>query len=179
MGGRHPGRRPSATPSTRAASVPGARPATLTEAFARAAGLTAVAQALASARDAQAARLTGWPVGRLLRGRRTAAARCAAARARSGHGAPGAVGQAQQSEVDNAITAFADSVGGGAPGAVGGQPAARRPAATRPVVPRALAGAVHAARLPRATRPPAWWRLVTAWQWLLTVLAAAAWCWPW
>src|SRR6185437_13268385 len=44
------------------------------------------------------------------------------------------VGQAQQSEVDNAITAFADTVGSGL---------------------------------------TAWWRLVTAWQWLLTVLAVA------
>ncbi len=39
------------------------------------------------------------------------------------------------------------------------------------MVPQALADAVHRAGDGEAA-VPAWWRLITAWQWLLTVLAA-------
>ena len=136
--------------------------------------MAAVAQAMASAREAQAARLTGWPAGRLLRRPPRPGARAA----RGGHGAAArqaidaAVGQAQQSEVDNAITAFADAVGGDAPRAVG-----RRPARGGPVQRGhgpAGAGRTRCAAVAAGwSGPPGWWRLVTAWQWLLTVLAAA------
>jgi hypothetical protein len=83
--------------------------------------------------------------------------------------ADAAAGQAQQSEVDNAITAFADAVGGDLPAPWGG---ALRDAArcNANMVPQALASAVHKV-VTGGSRPPAWWRLVTAWQWLLTVLA--------
>jgi hypothetical protein len=157
------GKRETTDPS---ASVPREPAARLTDAFARAAGLSAVAQALASAREAQADLLTGWVAGRLLRGRRdpmvTEVAR---------QSAETAVGQAQQSEVDNALTAFADAVGGELPEpwAGGLREAARCNAG---MVPQALAGAVQAAVAASRSRLPAWWRLVTAWQWLLTVLAA-------
>ncbi len=156
------------------ASVPGEPAARLAGAFARAAGLTAVAQAMATARQAQGARLVGWPAGRLLRRRRNPVPALRAARA-AGAGrldAEAAVGQAQQSEVDNAITAFADAAGGGLPEpwAGGLREAARGNAG---LVPQALAGAVHAAAAAGRSRPPGWWRLVTAWQWLLTVLAGA------
>jgi energy-coupling factor transporter ATP-binding protein EcfA2 len=151
------------------ATVPREAATRLTGAFARAAGLTAVAQAMASAREAQAARLTGWPVGRLLGGRRDP---MRALRAAGAAAADAATGQAQQSEVDNAITAFADSVGSGLPEpwAGGLRDAARCNAG---MVPQALAGAVQAAVAEAKSGPPAWWRLVTAWQWLLTVIAAA------
>jgi energy-coupling factor transporter ATP-binding protein EcfA2 len=150
------------------ASVPKEPAAKLTDAFAQAAGLSAVAQAMAGAREAQAARLTGWPVGRLLGGRRDPMRALRAAGASAG----AAVGQAQQSEVDNAITAFADTVGSGLPEPWAGslREAARRNAS---MVPQALAGAVQAAVAEGKSGPPAWWRLVTAWQWLLTVLAVA------
>jgi hypothetical protein len=90
----------------------------------------------------------------------------------AGASAGAAVGQAQQSEVDNAITAFADTVGSGLPEPWAGslREAARRNAS---MVPQALAGAVQAAVAEGKSGPPAWWRLVTAWQWLLTVLAVA------
>ena len=95
---------------------------------------------MASAREAQAARLTGWPAGRLLGGRRDPMRALRAA----GRAAEAAVGQAQQSEVDNAITAFADAVGGGLPEpwAGGLREAARCNAG---MVPQALADAVQAA----------------------------------
>jgi GTP-binding protein EngB required for normal cell division len=96
------------------ANVPPAPAGQLAEAFTGAAGLAAVAQAMASARGAQAARLTGWPAERLLR-RRSAVPALRAAGGGPASRAAEVVGQAQQSEVDNAITAFADSVGGALP----------------------------------------------------------------
>ena len=113
-------------------------------------------------------RLTGWPAGQLLGGRRDPMRALRAA----GRAAKTATGQAQQSEVDNAITAFADTVGSALPEPWAGslREAARCNAG---MVPQALAGAVQAAAAEVRSGPPAWWRLVTAWQWLLTVLAAA------
>ena len=144
--------------------VPEAAARQLTEAFARAAGVVAVAQAMASARGAQAARLTGWPVARLLRRRSAVPA---------GRQAAEAAGQAQQSEVDNAITAFADSVGGALPKpwAATLRETARGNAG---LVPQALADAVRTVAATGRARPPAWWRLVTLWQWLLAAVAAVA-----
>jgi hypothetical protein len=151
------------------ACVPAEPAQRLTAAFAGAAGLTAVAAAMASARQAQAARLTGWPAGRLLRRHDPARALGTTAGARQAVDA--AIGQAQQSEVDNATTTFADAVGGQLiePWAGSLREAARQNSAR---VPRALADGVRSAAAGTAP-PPGWWRLVTAWQWLLTVLAVA------
>ena len=153
--------------SDQSANVPREPAARLVEAFAQAAGISAVAQSVASAREAQAARLTGWPVGRLFGKSRGPVAAGTASR-----GGEVAVGQAQQSEVDNALTAFADAVGSGLrePWAGSLRAAAR---CNSGMVPQALAGAVQATVTARRTGPPGWWRLVTAWQWLLAILAAA------
>jgi energy-coupling factor transporter ATP-binding protein EcfA2 len=161
-------RRDAADPG---ASVPAAPAAALTEAFSRAAGLAAVVQAMASARAAQAAQLTGWPAARLLRRGPGRALRAGAGPGAIRQAAAAAVGYAQQSEVDNAITAFADSVGGGLPEpwATSLREAARCNAG---LVPQALADGVQATAAAGRQKPPGWWRLVTAWQWLLTVLAA-------
>lgn len=155
-----------------AASVPRKPAEQLIGAFARAAGLTAVVQAMASGRDVQAARRTGWPAGHLLAGRRDP---IRGLRAVTGPqatvAADAGAGQAQQSEVDNAITTFADAVGGDLPAPWAGslRDAARCNAS---MVPQALAGAVHKVATGEWSRSPAWWGLVTAWQWLLTVIAA-------
>ena len=158
-----------------AGCVPQAAAEQLSEAFAGAAGLTAVAQAMASARQAQGARLTGWPAGGLLMKARRDPVRSL----RPGGGAKAvqqaaraAAGQAQQSEVDNAITVFGDTVGNGLPEPWAGslREAARCNAG---LVPRALTTAVREAAVAGASRPPAWWHLVTAWQWLLSLLAVA------
>jgi GTP-binding protein EngB required for normal cell division len=144
----------------------------LTDAFAGAAGLTAVAEALAGAREAQAARFTGWPPARLARWRRDPVRSLRASRAI----AATVAGQAQQSEVDNAITAFSDAVGGTLPEP---WPGTLRDAARSNVaaVPSALAGAVGGAAAGEGAKVPVWWRLITAWQWLLTVLAVAGVVW--
>jgi energy-coupling factor transporter ATP-binding protein EcfA2 len=151
-------------------------PATeLTEAFARAAGLTAAAESLANAREVLAARFTGWPLAQLARRRRDPIRSLRTAGQNHGGSADGqaatAVARAPQSEVDNAITAFADAVGGELPGpwASSLRDAARCNAS---MVPAALADAVHQA-VPGTRRVPVWWRLIKAWQWLLTVLAVA------
>jgi GTP-binding protein EngB required for normal cell division len=161
-------------------AVPAAPAGDLTEAFAAAAGLTAVAEAAASARAALAARFTGWPPALLARRRRDPlrALRGGTARTpRTGdRAAPAdAAGQASQSEVDNAITAFADTAGDGLPEpwATSLRDAARSNAAR---VPRALSDAVRRA-IADGPAVPAWWRLITAWQWLLTVLAAGGIIW--
>jgi GTP-binding protein EngB required for normal cell division len=149
--------------SDQSVNVPREPAARLADAFAQAAGISAVAQSMASTREAQAARLTGWPASRLFGKRRGPGAARRAAEV--------AVGQAQQSEVDNALTAFADAIGGGLPEpwASSLRAAARCNAG---MVPQALAGAVQATVSENRTGPPGWWRLVTAWQWLLTILAA-------
>jgi GTP-binding protein EngB required for normal cell division len=158
-------------------AVPEAPAASLTGAFAAAAGLTAVAESAAGARQAEAARFTGWPPAllarrgndrdpvRSLRGRTAEPAAIAT----------GGAGHASQSEVDNAINAFADTVTDGLPEpwSASLRAAARRNAGQ---VPRALAGAVREA-VPRSAAVPTWWRLITVWQWLLTVLAVGGVVW--
>jgi hypothetical protein len=153
-------------------NVPDGPARELADEFAQAAGLAAVADALAGAREAQAARFTGWPPARLVRRRRDPVR---SLRAASNVSATGA-GRAQQSEVDNAITGFADAVGGGLPEpwSTTLREAARSNAAS---VPSALADAVGGAVRGEGTKVPLWWRLITAWQWLLTVLALAGLVW--
>ena len=156
----------------------------LTEAFAQAAGISAVAQTMASAREAQAARFTGWPVARLVRRRRDPVRELreiAASDAQDGPGAgaaprhaPPAVAAlspaAQQSEVDNAITRLAEAVGGQlpAPWSRSLREAARSGAAQ---VPGELTAAVRAGSA--GGKVPRWWRLIALWQWLLAALAVA------
>ncbi|HEY6791271.1 MAG TPA: GTP-binding protein [Trebonia sp.] len=154
-----------------ASFVPEKPAAALVAALAQASGIAAVAETLASAREAQATRFTGWPVARLVarrdpvRGLRGRTRPVAAASSRT----------AQQSEVDNAITRFADDIGGQlpAPWTHSLREAAR---AAAPRVPGALATAVGEGAPPRAA-VPAWWRLIGAWQWLLTLLAVAGVAW--
>jgi GTP-binding protein EngB required for normal cell division len=154
--------------------VPAAAADQLGEAFAGAAGLAAVAQAMASAREAQGVRRTGWPAGRLLKARRdpVRSLRPGGGAKAVQRAAEAAAGQAQQSEVDNAITVFGDTVGKGLPEpwAGGLREAARTNAG---MVPQALTTAVQEAAIASASPPPAWWRLVTAWQWLLALIAVA------
>jgi GTP-binding protein EngB required for normal cell division len=156
-----------------AANVPEGPAADLTAAFARASGLTAVAESLGSAREALAARFTGWPPARLVRRPRDPVR---SLRGSEDSAAAAAAGQAQQSEVDNAITALADTVGGGLPDpwAASLRAAARSNAG---LVSQALADAVHQVVPGGKPRVPAWWRLITGWQWLLTVLAVAGAAW--
>jgi len=153
-------------------AVPERPAAELTGAFAAAAGLTAVAESVANARQAVAATFTGWPPALLARRGRGPVS---ALRTRAAQPAGSAAGQASQSEVDNAINAFADQITDGLPEpwSASLRAAARSNAGQ---VPRALANAVREA-VPGDAAVPGWWRLITAWHWLLTVLAVGGVVW--
>jgi hypothetical protein len=144
--------------------VPAAPAATLTTAFAKAAGVAAVTETLNGARERSAAGYIGWPPARLagrLRGqphaRKTATADS------------GDTARAQRSDIDNAITAFADEVGGSLP-----EPwsrTVREAARSRADEAQAALGAAVAAGLPLRDKVTGWWRLVALAQWLLMALS--------
>ncbi|HTU72510.1 MAG TPA: GTP-binding protein [Trebonia sp.] len=161
--------------------VPEVPAGALVEALAQASGVAAVAEAMASAREAQAIRFTGWPLARALATRRDpvrslrGAMESGAAHVGSRHpgaGAPSGVVQpaaAQESEVDNAITRFADAIGGQAP-AVWARALREAARSQAPQIPGALASAIREG-IPDRASVPGWWRLIALWQWLLIMLA--------
>ncbi|HEY1626086.1 MAG TPA: GTPase [Streptosporangiaceae bacterium] len=137
--------------------------AALAAAFEKAAGVTAVTEGLHGARERTAVRYVGWPL----------------AKARGGPAArkqePAEPPRAQRSDIDNAITEFADEVGGSLP-----EPwsrtvrvAARSKAAQAQ---DALGNAV-AQGLPPQHRVTGWWRLIALAQWLLMLLVVAGVAW--
>ena len=144
--------------------VPAAPAATLTAAFARAAGVTAVTETLNGVRERSAAGYIGWPPARLvgrLRGQPPARKATAAD--------AGDTAQAQRSDIDNAITAFADEVGGSLP-----EPwsrTVREAARSRAGEAQALLGVAVASGLPPRDKVTGWWRLVALAQWLLMALS--------
>ena len=161
------------------ASVPPGPAAKLTEAFARAAGLSAVTDALQAMREAQAVRYVEWPLARLARwrhGRDPVRGLRASGADRDARSIAAAVaGQAQQSDIDNAITVFADEVGGPLP-----EPWSRtvRDAARSGTADaRAALGAAVREALPSGAGMTGWWRLIRFWQWLLIALAVAGLAW--
>jgi GTP-binding protein EngB required for normal cell division len=155
-------------------SVPAAPALAVADALAHAAGLSAVTDALEDVREIHAAKYLSWPFARIsgwLPGRdpvRSVRLSRASADARI---AVAAGADAQQSEIDSAITVFAQAISDGLP-----EPwprtvrtAARSRAAD---ISSALTAAISES-VPDAARIPGWWRLVCAWQWLLVALVAA------
>jgi GTP-binding protein EngB required for normal cell division len=142
-------------------------PATvLTAAFTRAAGVAAVTEALHGIRMRTANRYVGWPPALL-------AARLRGHLTRSPEQIPAP--QAQRSDIDNAVTEFADELGGSLP-----EPWAR----TVRVAARSRAGEAQAAlgtavsrALPDRGKVTGWWRLVAIAQWLLMLLIVAGVAW--
>jgi hypothetical protein len=168
-----------ATPArTALESVPAAPALAVADALAHAAGLAAVTDALEDVREIHAAKYLSWPFARIsgwLRGRdpvRSVRMSRASADARI---AVAAGADAQQSEIDSAITVFAEAISESLPDP---WPRTVRSAARS----RAsdISGTLTAAisdSVPAAARIPAWWRLVCAWQWLLVALVAAGIAW--
>jgi len=150
--------------------VPAGPAGTLTTAFAKAAGVTAVTQTLNGVRERSAAGYIGWPPARLagrLRGQPSARKAAAAD--------PGDAAQAQRSDIDNAITAFADEVGASLP-----EPwsrTVREAARSRADEAQAVLGAAVADGLPPRGKVTGWWRLVAVAQWLLMALSLAGLIW--
>ena len=151
--------------------IPSGPAATLTSAFAKAAGVAAATETLNGARERRAGSYIGWPPGRL------------AARLRGAGPTPrkllvgdaADVAQAQRSEIDNAITVFADEVGGSLP-----EPwsrTVRAAARSRANEAQAALGAAVAQGLPARDRVTGWWRLIALVQWLLMLLTVAGLVW--
>ena len=152
--------------------VPPAPAATLTAAFAKAAGVAAATETLNGARERQAVSYIGWPPGRLA-ARLRRAGRAPARKLRAGD--PADMAQAQRADIDNAITAFADEVGGPLP-----EPwsrTVRAAARSRAGDAQSALGSVVARGLPPRDKVTGWWRLIALAQWLLMLLAVGGVAW--
>ena len=150
--------------------VPAGPAGTLTAAFAKAAGAAAVTETLNGVRERSAAGYIGWPPARLvarLRGQAPAHKLLASD--------PGQAGQAQRSDIDNAINVFASEVGGSLP-----EPwsrTVRAAARSRADEAQAALGTAVAQGLPRRDKVTNWWRLIALAQWLLVALMLAGLIW--
>ena len=148
----------------------------LTAALADAAGVPLVVEAVAKAHRHRAVAATGWPVTRHLRRLRPDPLR----RLRLESGRAGdrtslpAASAVQRSRVETAIRDVAERAADGLPAPWAA--AVRRAATSRLAeLPDALDHAVATGW--GEARPPRWWRLVGAWQWLLLAVAAAGLLW--
>jgi hypothetical protein len=150
--------------------VPAGPVGTLTAAFAKAAGARAATETLNGVRERSAAGYIGWPPARLaarLRGEAPAHKLLASD--------PGRAGQAQRSDIDNAINVFANEVGSSLP-----EPWSRTVrAAARSHADEAQSalGTAVARGLPSRDKVINWWRLVALAQWLLMALTLAGLIW--
>lgn len=154
------------------------RKAHLLDAFAGAAGVSAVGDSLQSAYELRAIDYIGWPVAHLserLPGRDPVRKmRLGDLREELRHMVGGAVG-AQRAEIDNTLSAIAGDVCVSLP-----EPwsrTARAAARSRAdQIPAALASALKES-IPAASQVPGWWRFVRVWQWSLIAVALAGLAW--
>jgi GTP-binding protein EngB required for normal cell division len=150
--------------------VPAGPAGALTAAFARAAGAAAATETLNGVRERSAAGYIGWPPARLaarLRGQAPVQKLLASD--------PGPGGQAQRSDIDNAINVFAKEVGGSLP-----EPwsrTVRAAARSRADEAQSALGAAVVQGLPSRDKVTGWWRLVAVAQWLLMALTLAGLVW--
>jgi GTP-binding protein EngB required for normal cell division len=150
--------------------VPAGPAGTLTAAFAKAAGAAAVTETLNGVRERSAAGYIGWPPARLtarLRGQGPVQKLLAS------DSGPG--GQAQRSDIDNAINTFASEVGTSLP-----EPwsrTVRAAARSRADEAQSALGTAVAQGLPARDKVTGWWRLVAIAQWLLMALTLAGLLW--
>jgi GTP-binding protein EngB required for normal cell division len=150
--------------------VPAGPAGTLTAAFAKAAGAAAVTETLNGVRERSAAGYIGWPPARLtarLRGQGPVQKLLASD--------SGAGGQAQRSDIDNAINTFASEVGTSLP-----EPwsrTVRAAARSRADEAQSALGTAVAQGLPARDKVTGWWRLVAIAQWLLMALTLAGLLW--
>ncbi len=150
--------------------LPAASIGTLTATFAKAAGATAAAGTLNGVRERSAADYIGWPPARLLarlRGQAPARKLLASDRHQPG--------QAQRSDIDNAVNVFANEVGSPLP-----EPwsrTVRAAARSHGDEAQSALGAAVAQGLPPRDKVAAWWRLTALAQWLLMGLTLAGLVW--
>ena len=150
--------------------VPAGPAGTLTAAFAKAAGAAAVTETLNGVRERSAAGYIGWPPARLAARLRGQAPVQKLLASDSGSG-----GQAQRSDIDNAINTFAGEVGTSLP-----EPwsrTVRAAARSRADEAQSALGTAVAQGLPARDQVTGWWRLVAIAQWLLMGLTLAGLLW--
>jgi hypothetical protein len=134
--------------------------------------VAAATETLNGARERRAESYIGWPPGRLaarLRGAGPTSARKLLAVDSAD------VVRAQRADIDNAITVFADEVGGSLP-----EPwsrTVRAAARSRADEAQAALGAAVTRGLPSRDKVTGWWRLIALAQWLLMLLTVAGLVW--
>jgi GTP-binding protein EngB required for normal cell division len=150
--------------------IPAGPAGQLTASFAKATGVSAVAETLNGVRERRAASYIGWPPARLaarLRGQLPPRSVLA--------GDSAGVAQAQRPDIDNAITVFASEVAGSLP-----EPWSRTvltAARSQADEAQAALGAAVVEGLPPRDKVTRWWRLIAAAQWLLMTLMVAGLIW--
>ena len=150
--------------------VPAGSVGTLTAAFAKAAGAAAVTETLNGVRERSAAGYIGWPPARLAARLRGQAPAHKLVASDAGH-----VGQAQRSDIDNAINVFANDVGGSLP-----EPwsrTVRAAARSRADQAQSALGTAVTQGLPPRDKVTSWWRLIALAQWLLVALTLVGLIW--
>jgi len=150
--------------------VPAGPAGTLTAAFAKAAGAAAVTETLNGVRERSAAGYIGWPPARLAARLRGQAPVQKLLASDSGPG-----GQAQRSDIDNAINTFVGEVGTSLPEPW--SPTVRAAARSRADAAQSALGPAVAQGLPARDKVTGWWRLVAIAQWLLMALTLAGLLW--
>jgi len=150
--------------------VPAEPAGALTAAFAKAAGAAAATETLNGVRERSAASYIGWPPARLV-----ARLRGEAPAPKLAPGDLGHVGQAQRSDIDNAINVFASEVGGSLPGPW--SRTVRAAARSRAGEAQAALGRAVAEGLPARDKVTTWWRLIALAQWLLVALTLVGLVW--
>jgi GTP-binding protein EngB required for normal cell division len=150
--------------------VPAEPVGTLTAAFAKAAGAAAATETLNGVREGSAASYIGWPPARLAARLRGEAPAPKLATTGLGH-----AGQAQRSDIDNAINVFASEVGGSLPGPW--SRTVRSAARSRAGEAQAALGRAVAEGLPPRDQVTSWWRLIALAQWLLVALTLVGLIW--
>jgi GTP-binding protein EngB required for normal cell division len=167
-----------APPGPADVGVPASEVADLEDAFARAAGVSAVVDALASARELRAVDYIGWPIAWLaerLTGRNPVRKIRLGKLWEEVRGIAAGPSGAQQAEIDTALTKFADAVGKSLPKpwSQTSRSAVRSRAGEIPVA----LGTAMGESLPSENAVMPWWRLVGAVQGLLLgcVIVCLAW----
>jgi len=150
--------------------VPAGPAGALTAAFAKAAGAAAATETLNGVRERSAASYIGWPPARLVARLRGEAPAPKLAAGDLGH-----AGQAQRSDIDNAINVFASEVGGSLPGPW--SRTVRAAARARAGEAQAALGRAVAEGLPSRDKVTTWWRLIALAQWLLVALTLVGLVW--
>jgi hypothetical protein len=159
-------------------SVPAEPSIALADAFAKAAGLSAVTDALQDVRSVRSARYVSWPPASLadaLPGRDPVRKMRLGALRGELRTIAASAAEGQQSEIDNAITAFAEEVASPLPAPWSGTVKAAARSGSGEI--KGALGVAVRESMPEQDHVVGWWRLIRLWQWLLVTAALAGLAW--